>query len=37
MTLQFDELAGGTMDEAPLAEEIAALYQTQHQTRTVRG
>ena len=37
MTLQFDELAGGKMDEAPLAEEIAALYQTRHQTRTVRG
>ncbi len=37
MTLQFDELAGGKMDEAPLAEEIAALYQTCHQTRTVRG
>lgn len=37
MTLQFDELAGGNMDEAPLAEEIATLYQTRHQTRTVRG
>jgi len=37
MTLQFDELAGGDMDEAPLAEEIAALYGTRHQTRNVKG
>jgi len=37
MTLQFDELAGGVMDEAPLAEEIAYLYRTRHQTRNVNG
>jgi len=37
MTLSFDELSGTPMDEAPLAEKIAALYQTRHQTRKVAG
>jgi asparagine synthase (glutamine-hydrolysing) len=37
MTLRFDELAGGLWDEAPLATDIAKLYDTRHQTRTVRG
>jgi asparagine synthase (glutamine-hydrolysing) len=37
MTLRFDEFAGSAMDEAPLASEIAALYNTRHQTRTVKG
>ena len=37
MTLRFDEFANSAMDEAPLAEEIAELYNTRHQTRTVRG
>ncbi len=37
MTLRFDEFVGSAMDEAPLAEEIARLYNTRHQTRTVQG
>jgi asparagine synthase (glutamine-hydrolysing) len=37
MTLRFDEFAGSAMDEAPLAAEIAKLYKTRHQTRTVSG
>lgn len=37
MTLSFDELSGTPMDEAPLAEKIAALYKTRHQTRKVAG
>ena len=37
MTLRFDEFSGGPLDEAPLAGEIATLYNTRHQTRTVRG
>tara|TARA_B100000315_G_scaffold260554_1_gene322856 strand:- start:4877 stop:6664 length:1788 start_codon:yes stop_codon:yes gene_type:complete len=37
MTLRFDEFADGPLDESPLAAEIAALYDTRHQTRTVRG
>lgn len=37
MTLSFDELYGTPMDEAPLAEKIAALYKTRHQTRKVAG
>ncbi len=37
MTLRFDEFADGDLDEAPLAGEIATLYNTRHQTRTVRG
>ena len=37
MTLSFDELSGTSMDEGPLAEEIAALYGTRHQTRKVAG
>jgi asparagine synthase (glutamine-hydrolysing) len=37
MTLRFDEFSGGSLDEAPLAAEIAALYNTRHQTRTVKG
>ncbi|MBT7956386.1 MAG: asparagine synthase (glutamine-hydrolyzing) [Rhodospirillaceae bacterium] len=37
MTLRFDEFSGGSLDEAPLAAEIATLYNTRHQTRTVKG
>jgi len=37
MTLRFDEFSGGSLDEAPLAGEIAALYKTRHLTRTVKG
>ena len=37
MTLQFRELSGGPMDEAPLAKKIAAIYGTRHRTRTVIG
>ena len=37
MTLRFDEFAGDQKDEAPLAEEIARLYGTRHQIRTVKG
>ena len=37
MTLRFKELSNGPMDEAPLAEEIASLYGTRHQTRMVEG
>ena len=37
MTLRFDEFSDGPLDEAPLAAEIATLYDTRHQTRTVKG
>lgn len=35
VTVAFDELAGTTDDEAPLAAETAALYGTEHTTRRV--
>lgn len=35
VTLAFDEFCGQPQDEAPLAEEIARLYGTQHVTRVV--
>ena len=37
MTLQFKELSGSPMDEAPLAAEIASIYGTQHTTKSVKG
>ena len=37
MTLQFKELSGSLMDEAPLAAEVASIYGMQHTTRTVIG
>ena len=37
MTLRFDEFAGSSLDEAPMAADIAKLYGTRHQTRTVKG
>ena len=37
MTLQFEELVGSSMDEAPLAEKISMLYNTSHQTRNLKG
>jgi asparagine synthase (glutamine-hydrolysing) len=35
VTLAFEEFRGGPEDEAPLAEEVARLYQTRHATRVV--
>ena len=37
VTLQFEELVGTPADEAPLAEEISSLYNTNHVTSTVVG
>ena len=37
VTLQFEELVGTSADEAPLAEEISSLYNTNHVTSTVVG
>ena len=37
VTLQFEELVGTLADEAPLAEEISSLYNTNHVTSTVVG
>jgi asparagine synthase (glutamine-hydrolysing) len=37
MTLRFDEFANSRLDEAPMAADIAKLYNTRHQTRTVKG
>jgi len=37
ITLSFNEFSGSHLDEAPLAEEIADLYSTRHQTRKVIG
>lgn len=35
MTLQFDELSGGPMDESHFAEKIAFIYGTKHRTRKI--
>ena len=37
ITLRFDEFENSSRDEAPLAAEIAKLYNTRHQTRTVKS
>ena len=37
MTLQFKELSGSSMDEAPLAAEVASIYGARHTTKTVKG
>jgi asparagine synthase (glutamine-hydrolysing) len=37
LTLRFEEFLNSTQDEAPLAADIAKLYNARHQTRTVKG
>ena len=37
ITLRFEEFENSSRDEAPLAAEIAKLYNTRHQTRTVKS